>query len=116
MTQTTSRNVVDLDAARTHHQIACQRRTRAALWATTSDIPVLIAEITRLRSLLALSCASYANLLASARATLAGDRDGELEPLLYLRHELDSHGQLPPHDMHPSELLALTTGLRESLR
>jgi hypothetical protein len=113
MTQYTLGNVVDLDTARGHHQRAARLRTRAALWATAADVPILIAEIDRLRSLLALSRVYSANLLAAARATLAAERDGEQEPLFYLRDELDNLGQLPPKDMSPSELLAVAKTIRD---
>lgn len=71
-----------------------------------SAVSVLRVEIDRLRSLLALVRAHYADLLAAARATLAADRDNEPDPLFYLRDELASHGQLPPRDLHAPELLA----------
>ena len=38
----------------------------------------------------------YANLLAAARATLSAERDGESDPLWYLRDELRATGHLPP--------------------
>lgn len=54
------------------------------------------AEINRLRL-------NYANLLASARATLTAWRDDEPDPLMYLIDELDAVGQLPPiQTMQPS--------------
>lgn len=107
MNRHTQRPAVDLDVVRTHHRVAMQSRTAVALWVAVADIPVLLAEIDRTRSMLAFSRAKYADLLAAARATLAADRDGESEPLLYLRDELDAHGQLPPRHLHALELLAL---------
>lgn len=100
------RQTVDLEAARTHHHTATTTRTPAALWTAVADLPVLLAEIDRCRTLLALTRAEYANLLAAARATIAAYRDGEADPLWYLRDELSAHGQLPPPDMHVPELLA----------
>ena len=97
---------VDIDAIRTHHDTAQRARTPVSLWISVADIPILIAEVHRGRSLLALTRAEYANLLAAARATLAADRDGEHDPLYYLRDELAAHGQLPPKHLHPVELLA----------
>ena len=76
-------------------------------------LTALRTEIDRLRSLLALARVRYANLLAAARATLAADRDGEADPLFYLRDELAAHGQLPPARLHAPELLAQATGTPE---
>jgi len=100
------RHTVDLEAVRTHHDTATTTHARAALWVAAADIPVLLAETDRCRTLLALVRAEYANLLAAGRATLAAYRDGEADPLWYLRDELSAHGQLPPPDLHASELLA----------
>jgi len=69
--------------------------------------PVLLAEIGRFRSLLALTRAQHADLLAAARAAIAAERDGEDDPLYYLRDELGARGQLPRRWMGPPELLAL---------
>ena len=81
-----NRYVLDIKEARARYNAATQTRTPAALWTSLADIPVL---------------------LAAARATLAADRDGEAEPLFYVRDELAAHGQLPPWHLHPAELLAL---------
>lgn len=107
MNRFTQRPTVDLDVVATHHRVAMQSRTPVALWVAVADLPVLLAEIDRARTMLALSRAKYADLLAAARATLAADRDGESEPLLYLHDELEAHGQLPPRHLHALELLAL---------
>lgn len=96
------RPTLDLDAVRTHLQDAHARRIPVALWIAIADVPVLLSEIDRLRTLLALVRGQYANLLAAARATLAAERDGEDEPLAYLRDELDAYGQLP--DWHGAGL------------
>ena len=108
-----NRYVLDIKEARARYHAATQTRTPAALWAALADIPVLLAEIRRLRDLHALTRVRYANLLAAARATLAADRDGEAEPLFYVRDELTAHGQLPPWHLHPAELLALAAPPRE---
>jgi hypothetical protein len=100
------RHTVDLDAARAHHHTATDARTPAALWLAVADVPVLLAEIDRCRTLLALTRARHADLLAAARATLAAYRDGEADPLWYLRDELTAHGQQPPPGLHAAELLA----------
>ena len=58
-------------------------------------IPVLGAEIGRLRVRLARALTDLHNLVAAARATLGADADGEPDPLYYLRDELDAQRQLP---------------------
>jgi hypothetical protein len=66
-----------------------------------SDVPVLIAEIIRLRGEVGAGRLERANLAAAARATLAAlaaGRDTEPDPLWYLRDELASQGLLPEHD------------------
>lgn len=111
MTTHAPRPTVDLDAVRDHHRTAQEARTPVTLWIAVADIPVLLAEVHRGRSLLALTRAEHADLLAAARATLAADRDGETEPLYYLRDELAARGQLPPKHLRPVELLALAAHL-----
>jgi hypothetical protein len=59
-------------------------------------IPLLCAEIGRLRTRLVRTMADLHNLIAAARATLSAHVDGEADPLYYLRDELDAQGQLPP--------------------
>ena len=59
-------------------------------------IPLLCAEIGRLRVRLARALTDLHNLIAAARATLGAHADGEPDPLYYLRDELDAQGQLPP--------------------
>lgn len=49
----------------------------------------------------------YMELLEAARASIAAGRDGEADPLVYIRAVLESHGQLPPEGMHPLQCLAL---------
>jgi hypothetical protein len=105
--QRAPRPTLDLDAVRTHLHDARAARVPVALWIAIADVPVLMAEVERLRSLLALARAQYADLLAAARATIAAQRDAETDALLYLRDELDAHGQLPDRDLHAAELLAL---------
>jgi hypothetical protein len=110
------RHVVDLDAVRAHHQTAKETRTPVALWIAVTDVPVLLAEIDRVRSLLALTRAQHADLLAAARATVAAARDGEADPLYYIRDELNARGQLPSRHLHAAELLALAAAIREDGR
>jgi DNA-binding XRE family transcriptional regulator len=61
-----------------------------------SDVPILSAEISQLRTELDETRLDRANLLAAARATIAAHHDGEPDPLSYLRDELAARGQLPP--------------------
>lgn len=105
--QRAPRPTLDMNAVRTHLHEARSRRVPVALWVAVADVPVLLAEVERLRSLLALTRAQYADLLASARATVAAARDGEDDPLLYVRDHLDAHGQLPPRHLHAAQLLAV---------
>jgi hypothetical protein len=72
----------------------------AGVWrildAAFADTPILTAEIVRLATELLDTRRAYADLLAAARATLTAHRDGEGDPLYYLRDELTAHGHLPP--------------------
>ena len=59
---------------------------------STRRLPTLLtltAEISRQRTDLAAVRLDRANLLAAIRAALAAHRDGEADPLAYLRDELD---------------------------
>jgi hypothetical protein len=62
---------------------------------TFSDVPTLVAEITRLAAELQNTRLDRSNLLAAARATIAAYHDGESDPLIYLRDELDAHITAP---------------------
>ena len=106
MNQQKPYSLVNLEAVRKHFHQACQSRTPVRLWHAVADTPVLLAELSRVRSLLALVRAMHANLLAAARATIAATRDGEADSMYYLRDELDAHDQLPPDHLHAAELLA----------
>ena len=81
MNQQKPYSLVNLEAVRNHFHQACQSRTPVRLWHAVADIPVLLAELSRLRSLLALVRAMHANLLAAARATIAATRDGEADSM-----------------------------------
>lgn len=83
-----SRPVLDQEAIWTHIRTALEARTPYAMWTALADVPVLLAEVDRLSRLLARTRTDVANLLAAARATLAADRDGEADPLFYLRDEV----------------------------
>jgi hypothetical protein len=106
MNQQKPYSLVNLEAVRTHFHQACQSRTPVRLWEAVADTPVMLAELSRLRSLLALVRVMHANLLAAAQATVAATRDGEADSMYYLRDELDAHDQIPPDHLHAAELLA----------
>lgn len=57
-------------------------------------------------SMLALSRAEYAQLLAAARASVAAEREGHRDPLVYVRAILTDRGQIPPIGAHVPALLA----------
>jgi hypothetical protein len=57
-----------------------------------SDVPILIAEITRLGTELTSTRLDRADLAAAGRATIAAWHDGEPDHLSYLRDELDTQG------------------------
>ena len=99
-TDSTPPPIVDLQEAATRNHAA--RRivagfstaapTLAEIWqqlqAALADTPALSAEITRLRAELADTRLDRANLLAAARAIMAAHRDGDPDPLSFLRDEL----------------------------
>lgn len=58
------------------------------LEAALADAPSLAAEVSRLRAELAGTRLDRANLAAAAQATIAAYREGESDPLCYLRDEL----------------------------
>jgi hypothetical protein len=67
-------------------------------------IPLLSAEITRLRRRLAAKLKDFNDLLAATKATLNAQADGEDDPLYYLRDELQAQGHLraeQPHQERP---------------
>jgi hypothetical protein len=65
-------------------------------------IPLLLAEVGRLRARLARTLGNLHNLIAAARATLRAHADGEDDALYYLRDELEAQGQLlPQHRERP---------------
>jgi hypothetical protein len=94
------RPILDLDAVRDHHTHARDTVDLDALWTVLSDVPVLLAEVERLRSLLWFARMSHANLAAAARAAVAADHDGEHDPLWYVRDELATRAELPPRWTH----------------
>jgi hypothetical protein len=71
---------------------------------------LLLADDLQARSKLAMARAADAELLASARASIAADRDGEPDPLAPIRMLLTERGQLPPDNMRPAQLLTIPHG------
>ena len=90
--RTSSEN--DLQEVANRHNSATAALAKLAR--TLDTIPLLSAEIARLRRRLASTLKDLHNLLAAARATLNANADGEQDPLYYLRDELQAQGQLPP--------------------
>jgi len=86
------RPTVDEEAVWHHLRMALDRRTPFEIWTAIADIPVLLAELERVGTLLTSARTEFANLLAAARATLAAVEDGESDPLLYLRDHVATHG------------------------
>ena len=63
-------------------------------------IPLLSAEINRLRRQLTTTLTDLNNLIAAAKATLGAHTDGEEDPLYYLRDELTAQGNLRAEHRH----------------
>jgi len=85
-------------------EVANRHDTAAAIVHTLGraldTIPLLSAEITRLRRRLATTPNDLNNLLAAARATLSAHADGEEDALYYLRDELAAQGRLRAEQNH----------------
>ena len=85
-------------------EVASRHDTAAAvidkLGRALDTIPLLSAEITRLRRRLTTTLSDLNNLLAAAKATLSAHTDGEEDPLYYLRDELTAQGQLRAEQRH----------------
>jgi hypothetical protein len=79
-------------------EVASRHDTAAAvidkLGRALNTIPLLSAEITRLRRRLTTTLSDLNNLLAAANSTLSAHTDGEEDPLYYLRDELTAQGHL----------------------
>ena len=65
-------------------------------------IPLLSAEISRLRRRLAGTIHDFNNLVAAAKSALSAHADGEDDPLFYLRDELNAQGH-PRAERHHQE-------------
>ena len=85
-------------------EVASRHDTAAAvidkLGRALDTIPLLSAEITRLRRRLTTTLGDLNNLLAAAKATLSAHTDGEEDPLYYLRDELTAQGHLSAEQRH----------------
>jgi hypothetical protein len=88
----------DLQEAANRHDTATA--VVDALGRALDTIPVLSAEIRRLRRRLATALNDLNNLLAAAKATLSAHANGEEDPLYYLRDELTAQGQLRAEQRH----------------
>ena len=82
----------DLQEAANRHDTATA--VVATLGRALDTIPLLSAEIRRLRRRLATTLNDLSNLLAAAKATLSAHADGEEDALFYLRDELTAQGHL----------------------
>ena len=94
MVNTSNRTSADTDL----QEVANRHDTATALVDTLTraldTIPLLSAEVARLRRRLATLLNDFNNLLAATRATLSAHADGEEDPLYYLRDELHAQGKL----------------------
>ncbi len=100
MVNTSNRASIDTDL----QEVANRHDTATAVVDTLGraldTIPLLSAEITRLRRRLATTRHDSSNLLAAARATLSAHADGEEDPLFYLRDELTAQGHLRAEQLY----------------
>ncbi len=99
VTTTEPTNYPDTDLQEVASRYDSATAAMAKLARALDTIPLLCAEINRLLRRLVATLKDLHNLLAAARATLSAHRDGEEDPLYYLRDELNAQGQLrPEHD------------------
>jgi hypothetical protein len=98
--------LMDVRTVREHFRAADMTHNFDALWIAVADIPILLAEIDRVNSLLLLARILHANLAAAGYATIAADRDSEDDPLWYIRDELRTIGKLPPRWLSAHDLLS----------
>ena len=100
MVNTSNRTNTDTDL----QEVANRHDTATAVVDTLGraldTIPLLSAEITRLRRRLITTLSDLNNLLAAAKATLSAHTDGEEDPLYYLRDELTAQGHLRAEQRH----------------
>ena len=94
MVTTSNRAIIDTDLQEVTNRHDAATAVVDVLNRALGTIPLLSAEINRLRRRLATTLGDFNNLLAAARATLSAQADGEEDPLYYLRDELRAQGQL----------------------
>jgi phage tail protein X len=79
-------------------RILLRARSDATITAALDAVPGLCQEVQSLRAVLELARLDHANLVAAARSALIAERDGEPDPMWYIRDELAGRGQFPgPH-------------------
>ncbi len=100
MVNTSNRAIIDTDLQEVANRHDTATAVVDALNRALDTIPLLSAEINRLRRRLATTLGDFNNLLAAARATLSAHADGEEDPLYYLRDELTAQGQLRAEQRH----------------
>ena len=100
MVNTSNRTNTDTDLQEAANRHDTATAVVAALGRALDLIPLLSAEIRRLRRRLATALNDLNNLLAAAKATLSAHVDGEEDPLYYLRDELTAQGQLRAEQRH----------------
>jgi hypothetical protein len=91
---TSNRTIIDTDLQEVTNRHDAATAVVDVLNRALGTIPLLSAEINRLRRRLATTLGDFNNLLAAARATHSAHADGEEDPLYYLRDELRAQGQL----------------------
>lgn len=97
MTRTSQITEIDTEAIRSRNRVA-----KSIIAGFAAELPALdyfwqliitaLADIPALLAGLAQARLRWANLAAAARAAIAAERDGEPDPLWYLRDELDAQG------------------------
>ena len=101
MVTTSNRTIIDTDLQEVTSRYDTATAVVDVLSRALDTIPLLSAEINRLRRRLATTLGDFNNLLAAARATLSAHADGEEDPLYYLRDELRAQGQLRAEQRDP---------------
>lgn len=100
MVNTSNRTDTDTDLQEVANRHDTATVVVDALGRALDTIPLLSAEIARLRRRLAASLNDFNNLLAATRATLSAHADGDEDPLYYLRDELEAKGLLRAEQRH----------------
>lgn len=100
MVNTSNRTNPDADSQEVANRHDAAAAVVHTLGRALDTIPLLSAEINRLRRRLATTLSDLNNLLAAAKATLSAHADGEEDPLYYLRDELTAQGHLHAEQHH----------------